>query len=559
MEKSNRNFWNYLFIASVFTINILAGFSFFRWDLTSEKRHSLTDETIALVEELNEQVFISVYLDGDLPAEFTRLRNSVKEKLDELRAYSNNIQYEFINPSGSELSSERKEVYRLLIEDGLIPTNIPVREKDGVSEKIVFPGAILRIGDKTVPLQLLKSQELAPSQAMINRSITNLEYFLASAINRITRASVPLIGFSTGHGESIPLKNEDVIKELEENYMVKYAPITEKLTGIMEYDLIVMSNPTQPFSEKEKFVLDQFVMKGGRLALFIQGIDVHLDSLKRNAQKIAIAQQLNLDDFLFKYGVRINRDVIMDQNCGPIVVNVGSYGNKPKLEPFPWFFHPVIVPQTAHPIMVNVDPMLSQFPSSIDTIGNRGVRKTILLASSPYNKRLRSPVRVNINTVGLPPDFTDVATEPKAMGVILEGTFQSLFTNRLPTAILEDTLIQFKASSINNKVLVVSDGHFIENHVDTLKKTYFPLGFDKEVAKRPIFGNKEFFLNSVNYLLGDDALISVRSREIQIRKLDADKLVNKKSKYQSINIIIPLLFLLLLGLINHAIRRKKYA
>lgn len=558
MEKSNQRYLNYFLLASVFTINVLAGFLFFRWDLTSEKRHSLTDDTKTLIEELNDVVFVSVYLEGELPAEFARLKNGVKEKLDEMRAYTTNIQYEFINPSESELASERNAVYQQLVDDGLTPTTIPIREKDGVSEKIIFPGAILRIGDKTVPLQLLKSQEMIPSQAMINKSITNLEYFISTSIKRATRAKDPAIGFTRGHGESMPLKLEDIAGELDDQYVVKYVPLTEKLNSLFGYDVIVISNPTIPFTEKEKFVLDQYIMRGGKAVFLVQSMDVHLDSLKGNTQKVALAQNLNLDDLFFKYGVRVNRDVILDQNCGPIVVNVGTYGNKPKLEPFPWFYHPVMVPQGAHPILINVDPVLTQFPASLDTIGIKDIKKTILLGSSPYNKRLRSPVRVSINTVGLPPDFTDTKSDLKPMAVLLEGRFNSLFTNRIPEKIVNDTNIRYLEKGLASKILVIADGNFIENPVDTLKKTYFPLGFDTQVAKRPIFGNKEFFLNAINYLVGDNELISVRSREIKVRKLDADKLVNQKSRYQSINLIFPLVFLVLLGIVNFLIRKRKY-
>ncbi len=546
----------------LFLLNIGGSFLFTRFDLTSEKRHTLTPETIKMVQELKDVVFIRVYLEGDFPADFKRLRNSIKERLDELKAYAgNNIQYEFINPSENPDQKIRQQTWQRLAERGLEPTEITIQGKDALERKLIFPGAIMSYKGKELPIQILRSQERIPSPEILNNSINNLEYNLANNIRRLTEKTAKRIGVLAGQGELSDAELDDFMKSASDLYAIERVRIDSQLTSLVSYQCLVIAKPDSAFSEKDKFIIDQFIMKGGSVLWCIDGIQANLDSLMgTNDQEIlGMSKNVNLSDQLFNYGVRVESNLIIDRSCAPIALTVGKFGDQANIKLFPWYFSPVIVPTGKHPITQNIDPVFTEFVSKVDTVGFPFIKKTVLLSSSPYSVIQRAPVRINLGIVGIKIDFARITTGPQPIAVLLEGKFKSAFANRISPEIAKSSQISFKEEAITPaKMIVIGDGDMIKNRVDKARNVFYPLGYDKHL-KRKVYGNKEFLMNSLNYLMDDSGLIAVRSREIKLRKLSEEAIVNGRTRWQIINVVSPLILVVIMGVILFFIRKKKYA
>lgn len=551
--------WLNLVIALVVLVllNYVGSFVFSRLDLTSENRYSLSDATIDLVENLEEVVFVRVYLDGNLPAGMENLKNATKETLDELRAYSDNkIEYEFINPSEDPDEKVRTEIYKSLTKKGLQYTNLEIRTGDKFSEQIVFPGAIFTYKNKEVPLQLLKSQMGASPEQMLNISIQQLEYEIASTIKKLTREKRNKIAFIEGHGELEEIEVADIMNALDEFYTVDRVKINEKLSSLDDYDVIVIAKPDSTFSEKDKFIIDQFIMEGNGALWLLDNVFASMDSLKDRSTTMGIPASNKLEDMLFKYGVRVNTNLLLDMQSLPIPIVTGFVGNQPKQEFFPWFYFPLIMPDNNHPIVNNLDAVKTEFVSSIDTVGAKGINKTILLSSSQYGKLLTTPARISLNLLREPPNKAQYTKSNVPIAVLLEGEFTSVYKNRLPPEILNNKSIQFKEKSLPTKQIVVSDGDIIKNYVNYEKGMFYPLGYDKYTDRQ--YGNKEFILNAINYLCDDTGLIEARTKEFKIRLLDTQKTERDRVKWQAINLVAPVLIILLLGLVQIIWRKKAY-
>jgi len=549
-------------LLALFLVNIGGTFFFTRLDLTSEKRHTLTGETIKMVQNLNDRVFIRVYLEGDFPADFKRLRNAVKERLDELKAYGGEkIEYEFINPSENPDKNLRQQVWRKLVESGLEPTEITVEGKDALERKLIFPGAIISYRGKELPIQILRSHDAAPSPEILNSSINNLEYNIANSIRRLTDRRSPKIGILAGHGELSNLELEDFVKAASDLYSVERVRIDSQLNALLGINCLVIAKPDSAFNEKDKFIIDQFIMRGGRVLWCLEGIDASMDSLRGNdkMQTLGLSKSVNLEDQLFTYGVRVRPELLIDRSCAPIALNVGKFGDKPNLQMFPWYFNPVIVPGGNHPINLNVDPIYTEFLSGIDTVGFPFIQKTILLHSSAYTRIMRAPVRINLGIVGINPNFGKNSAGPQPVAVLLEGRFKSAFANRISSQIATSKAINFKTESARpTKMIVIGDGDIIKNKTNKEKGIFYPLGYDN-YQNRKIYGNREFLLNALNFLMDDSGMIAVRSREIKLRKLDGEKLIAGRTRWQIINIGGPIFLVMLLGLSIYYVRKRKYA
>lgn len=547
----------------------LSSVFFVRLDLTSEKRHTLTDNTIEFLEDLDELMYLKVYLKGEYPAMFKQLEIATREKLQEMRAYSNgNLEFEFINPSEVEDKATREENYRKLIESGLRYTTLQIREKDGVSEKIIFPAAEVTFRGKTLPLQLLKSQERLPSAEMINNSINNLEYELMNVFYQLQQAQKPRVAFLQGNGELDEMETGDIAQALDEFYRVDYVQIDGRINALTKrvaetnyreniYDALIVAKPTQPIDDKDKYIIDQFVMHGGKVIWLLDAMNASMDSLEGRDLTMALSMDLNLDDLLFKYGVRINKNLLIDRTCAPIGIMTGPMGNQQQMEYFPWYFKPLIVSDSNHPIVSNLDPIAMEFVSSIDTLPRKGVRKNILLTTSPYTRIFRSPVRVSLNIVRIDPDFGNNRSPEQPVAVMLNGTFESAFKNRLSPLMTDNAEIGFIEESKPTSMLVVADGDVVRNQVNRARGQIYPLGFDR-YAGRKLYGNREFMVNAVNYMLGDASLISIRSRNVTLRQLDMERLLSEKLQWQILNIVLPVLLIFVLGFVQYFIRRKKY-
>ncbi|MCD4731782.1 MAG: gliding motility-associated ABC transporter substrate-binding protein GldG [Bacteroidales bacterium] len=554
-------------------LNVIGYYVFTRFDLTAEKRYSLSQPTKQMLNNLDDIVFFQIYLEGEFPAGFKRLRRETREMLDQFRAYTDNIQYEFINPSASSDHKERNDVYQLLMERGLSPTDLQVKTNEGSSQQIIFPGAIVSHKGKEIPVELLISQMGVPPEEVLNNSIQNLEFNLANAIRKLSIARKPKVAFIEGHGELSVIETADIAYALNEYYFIERVEIAGQLNSLTErktvdsarasirnkYDAIIIAKPDTVFDEKDKFIIDQFIMRGGKVLWLIDPVFADMDSIQFSAATVGIINELNLTDQLFNYGVRLNTNLVMDINALPIPLKTGDMGGSPQIEFFPWYYFPVINPLLDHPIVKNLNAIKTEFISSIDTLEKKGIKKTILLTSSQYSRMVNTPVLISLDILQKEPDRRLYNKQHIPVAVLLEGKFQSLFWNRIPPEIRDNKDIGFIASSEPGKMIVVCDGDIIKNQVRTTgsQPTPYPLGYDRYTGQT--FGNKEFILNVMNYLIDENGLISIRSRELKLRLLDRTKINENKLLWQLINTVLPVVLIIILGIVMYYVRKKKYA
>ncbi|MBK8533461.1 MAG: gliding motility-associated ABC transporter substrate-binding protein GldG [Flavobacteriales bacterium] len=555
-------------LAIVGLVLFIGSFLRLRADLTNEERYTLTPATRTLLEELPDVVYVKVYLTGELPADLLRFSRSIEDLLDEMHVIQpEKLEYSFIDPSASEDEQTRKETYDALQKDGLSYSSIRMRDKGSFSERIVFPGALVTFRGKTVPVQLLKTQMRTPDADIVNRSINNLEYELASAFRQATTKDKAKVAILEGHGELGELEVMDISKALEETYSVSRVRIDEKIDALShkvegvsyrvnDFDALIIAKPDSAFPTRDKYVIDQFILNGGKVLWLLDAMNANLDSLRKNQFSIAVPNDLGVDDMLFNYGVRINKDLVLDRSCAFIELYTQPYGNQRKLERFPWYWEPVLIPESTHPIVSNIDPVHLRFTSSMDTTGSEGIRKTILLTSSPASLAQRSPVRISLNVVEMPPPFDRQSTPYMPMAVLLEGEFTSAFIDILPKEFTSDPTVAYREHGKRTAQIIVSDGDVIGNRIDTDKGMYYTLGFDR-YANAKIYGNREFLINSMNYLLDDQSLISIRSRAITLRQLDPVRTVADRSWWQVMNTVLPVALAVILGLIYQYFRRRK--
>ena len=555
----------------IMLLNVFGSFFYTRLDLTSEHRYTLSDATKKMLRGLDDVVYFKVYLDGDFPAGFKRLRNETRDMLNEFSAYSNKIQFEFIDPSGNPDKQKRNKLYQQLVASGLNPTDLQVKTNEGTSRQVVFPGAIVACKNKELPLELLNSQVGVAPEEVLNNSVQQLEYNISSVIRKLSVPVKPKIAFIYGHGEISALETADIRHALSDYYTVERIKINGNVNSLAEsdnqdslkgnirniYKAIVIAGPDSAFSENDKFIIDQFVMRGGKVLWLIDPVSASMDSLKRSRQTVGIANETNLEDQLFNYGVRINSNLVVDINCLPIPMVTGMTGNQPQTAFVPWIFFPVIIPTAQHPIVRNLNAIKCEFASSLDTIQKPGIKKTFLLTSSQYSHTLMAPVMISLDMARQDPDPAQFTQPFQQVGVLLEGRFESVFLNRIPPAV-QDHHKGFLSKSEKTSMIVVSDADIIKNQFTTGKDGYapLPLGYDKYTQQS--FGNKDFIMNAINYLCDDSGLISARSRELKLRLLDVTRVKTEKLKWQLINTILPILIVLLFGFVQYYVRRRRY-
>src|SRR5688572_18252393 len=534
-------------------INLLASQFFFRWDLTEDKRYSLSPASKKLLTNLEDVVYVEVYLEGEFPAGFKRLQSTIKEKLDEFRIYGgNNVQYKFIDPSANPDKKSRNEFYLQLAKKGLQPTNLNAMEGDKKVEKIIFPGAIVSYRGKEIPVLLLKGNQAASPEQRLNQSVEGVEYELASAMRKLTASNKKKIAYVEGHGELNVLEVSDLMSSLDEYYDVDRVNLSEKLT-LDGYDAIVMAKPTQRFNEPDKFKIDQFIVKGGNALFVIDPMRISLDSIGEKGT-FSFPYPTNLEDLFFRFGFRLNGDLIQDLNSGYIPMVVGFVGNSPKTEMMNWKYFPLINNYSKHPVTKNLDAIYLKFTSTIDTVKAAGIRKTPLFFTSRYSRILPAPVRVNFNEARLEVNPRLFSKGALPMAYLLEGKFNSLYKNRLDPA--KQQQVGFVESGKPGKIIVVSDGDLVKNDINKQTNQAYELGYDRFAGIK--FGNKEFALNAMDYMLDESGLIAVRTKEVVLRPLDKIKLKEERTRWQIINIVLPLILLGLYGIIRYYLRKKKY-
>ncbi len=558
-------------LVMIIAVNIISSYVFTRIDLTSEKRYSLSEPTKELLKDLDDIVYFKVYLEGDFPAGFKRLSNAVKEMLDEFRAYSSHIQYEFINPVEASTPAEVNARQEELIRKGLNPTDLQVKTTEGSSQQIIFPGAIVTYRSKELPLEFLQSQIGQTPEEILNHSVQSLEYNISSMIHKLTVTAKPTIAFIEGHGELGEVEVYDITESLGEYYQVERVRIGGKIFALTQrdttadgdmiirnkYAAIIIAKPDSVFSEKDKFILDQFIMHGGKVLWLIDPVQATMDSLESSPTTVGLAQDVNLEDMLFRYGVRLNPDLLLDLNALPIRMVTGTIGGQPQISFVPWYYFPVIFPLSDHPIVRNLNAVMTCFVSSLDTVGADDIKKTILLTTSEHTRILQSPVLIDLRITKEEPDPVLYRSAHIPIAVLLEGEFESVFKNRIPPQIQDSPLIGFREKSVPTGMIVLSDGDIIRNQLHASQGYPLPLGFDQYTRQH--FGNRDLILNAVNYLCDDSGLIAARSKDIKLRLLDKTRLTSARTTIQLVNTLLPVVLILGYGIIRAYMRKRRYA
>ena len=542
-------------LLSIWLINQLTFRYRVQIDMTEEKRYTISDATKKLLRSLDEEVFIEIFLAGELPSNFERFQKSIREMLDQFTIESGNkIEYKFTDPAQATNLQARNQFYQSLIDKGVQATNLNYKNVDGDKmEKLIFPGGVMSKGLGEIPVNLLKGSSAAGPEGILNQSIEGLEYELSSTIAQLMGGGTKKIGYIKDHGSLDSLE----IAGLRSALLSKFDLFNVSLNGrttLTGYDAIIIGKPTKPFSEREKYLTDQYLMRGGNLIYFIDALSVNMDSASGEGT-VAIPYETNLEDQLFRYGVRVNRNFVLDINSGQWPVVTGNIGNQPRIQMLTWPFFPVLTNFSDHPSVRNLDAILGRFVSEIDTVKAVGIKKTPLIQTSIYTKLMGPPVKVAFNDLGgdlIPEKFTD---GPKTVGYLLEGRFKSLYANRLvPQGFDKETFI---SKGEPGKVIVIGDGDIIRNELDP--ETGEPLGLGVEAFTKTTYANEEFILNVLDYLVDDSGLIETRSREVKIRPLDKVKLQNERTFIQVVNLVFPILVVLLIGGIKWYMRKRKFA
>jgi ABC-2 type transport system permease protein len=540
------------FILAVIGILSISNFVHVRFDFTADKRFTLSEKSRELIHKLPKPLRITIYLDGDLPSGFDQLKTAAIDLTNDLSAYSSaGIRVEVMNPSADTDTALFNELYAM----GLEPTNLSVKTEEGLSQKTIFPGAVLEYEGRKLAVKFLQTQQGKSPEEVLNNSIQNLEYAFISAISKISRGDKPRIGFTEGHLELSDVQLSDAISSLQSVYEVGRVDLASiSSASLQKLAVLVVPKPNASFSEAEKFKLDQYVMHGGKVIWAIDQVNADLDSLKGAGEQLAFAKKLNLDDLLFTYGVRINYQLITDLNCAQIPLNVGNMGNQGQIELVPWLFFPVFVPLSTHPLVKNLEGIRSEFASTIDTLAVAGLGKTVLLSSSPYSKLMEVPNLISLQMVEQEPDPVTFRSDPQPVAVFLEGRFKSNFKNRpVPTQV--ENVSNRLDQSQPTQMLVLSDGDLFKNQVGADGSPY-PLGFDRYTQKQ--YGNKALLLNAVDFMSGDADLLNLRSKELKMRLLDKALVKADKTYWQLINVVLPLLMLAIFGFFQHWYRKRKY-
>jgi len=525
----------------------------FRLDMTEEQRYSISEPTKNLLSRMDGNVLVEVYLAGELPSNFIRFQKSIRELLDEFSIYTpGSFDVKFVDPSQASSAKARNQFFQGLINQGLQPTRLNATEDGQTMQKIIFPGAIISYQGKELALNLLKGNRSTSPEEIINESIEGLEYEFASTLKQLTNPGKKRVGLVVGHNEPDTAQLAGLTNLVLKKYDLFRVNLPQRTTPITGYDLLIVAKPTTAFSEREKFLLDQYVMAGGRVAFFIDMLKVNMNEASGEGT-VAVPYEIGLEDLLFKYGLRINNDYVVDLNCGDFPVVAGNMGDKPQISMLPWPYFPIITNYGNHPVVKGMDAVLTRFVSTIDTVKAVGVKKTPIMMTSDHTKVLGVPITVSFNDLKselLPEKFR---SGPKAVGYLLEGKFTSMFKNRFPPkGFKRDEIVE---DGVYNKIAVIADGDLIRNELSMEEGNPLALGVDPFTQKS--YANEVLVTNLIDYLVDEDGLIDTRSKEIKIRPLDKVKVKEEKTKWQLINLVLPVLVLVLFGIAKMVWRKRK--
>jgi ABC-2 type transport system permease protein len=536
----------------------------YRLDLTAEKRYTLSAATKNMLTHLPATVAITVFLEGDMPAGFKKLANSTKEMLQAFKETARGkIKFQFTKPAEGLNDSLRQYFIDSLQGLGLQPLNVKAQMKngEGSEERFIYPGATLQCNDKVMAVDFLEGQSAIEGIQSLNNAEALLEYKLAHAISYISKDTIPLVGYLLGNGETFNDRIYDLINhQLKKNYRFAFLPIDSVAAIPPFFNALLVNKPTQKFTELQKLKLDQYVMRGGKLMWMIDNLYAEMDSLQRTKNEfIAFDRGLNIEDMLFKYGVRINQDLVQDWSCDKIPSVIGTTGGKPQIELLPWPYFPVVSNYSHHPIAKNLDYVLTQFPNSIDTVQALGISKTILLATSPQSRILSTPARIAWNSIQNEEDIKTFTKANIPIAVLLEGSFRSLYNNRLTHTVRDSlTAIQLPfvaVSKANNKMIVIADGDIAANAVT---QNTGPLPMGKNPYTQYQYANAAFVMNCIEYLVDSSGIVATRAKDFTLRLLDGKKIEANKQNWQLFNIAAPIALVLCIGGLYRWTRKRKY-
>jgi ABC-2 type transport system permease protein len=544
----------------VVLINFIGSLAFKRFDLTKEKRYTIAESTKKLLGELDDVVYLKVYLAGDFKPGFTRLKNEAKEILDEFRAYSNgNLEYEFINIYENGTREEQEAAQRQLYQKGIDPEEISITSNEKMSQGLIWPGALVTYKNKESVWQIYKRQMgINNEEEGINNSVQDLEYGLTNVIRKLRQKNELEVSFIQGHGESDTTQQYDLMRSMAEYYSVNLVEINGKLSALKDADAIVVTKPDSAFTDKDKFIIDQYIMNGGKVMWLVDPVYINMDTMRMRGYSLGFSQQYNIEDMLFKYGVRLNPVLVQDYQSGAVPINVAAAGGEPKFKLFRWFYSVLAKPDGSHPIVKNLGLVKMDYVSTIDTVKAPGIKKTILLQSSRNTKVQPTPARIAYFTATRKPDIKQFKNPYQSLAVLLEGQFSSVVEYRLPDKLLNDPSFKYLDKAVKStKMIVVADGDLASNGRDYKTGNFMPLGYD--VYTGQTFANKTFLLNCMNYLLDDEGLLQLRSRVVTLRLLDKTKVERQRSKWQMTNVVWPALLVFGFGVLQFYLRRKKYS
>jgi len=552
-------FW---FILTVAFIIIVASASLLiriRLDLTEDKRYTLSKPTDKILSGIRNDIFIQVYLDGDIPIPLKRLKRSVKEVLDEFRVASDRrIDYEFINPASGNSQKQRDVQYQALKSKGINPVNLQAGDAEGGSvRKIIFPGMIVNYNGIEVPVNFLKNNDAVPYEQNILNSMEGLEYEIIQAIATISSDTIRKVAFLEGQNEIAEIGVADITINMAKFFTIDRGAIGGKPGVLDNYSAVIIAGPETEFSEKDKLVIDQYIMNGGKVIWLVEEVNVNSDSLI-HGETVALYRPLNIEDQLFRYGVRVNPAVVQDLDCAPIRLTVVSGGNQ-QIVTAKWVYYPLLNPVSSNPITRNLNKVKGEFVNYIDTVGlDPAIKKTILLTTSSFTRTLTPPLLIRLKETEIIPDEKSYNRSKLPAAVLLEGVFPSSFRNRMTENLIQDKSFKIKTESVNTKMIVIADADIIKNEVRRVgsSETHYPLGQDLVTGQ--LYGNRDFLINCLNYLVDDNGIMELRSRELKLRLLDRTRIKNERLKWQLINFAGPVLIVILAGLIYNYFRNKIY-
>lgn len=545
----NKKLQHIIFVlAALITLNIIGSKIYHRFDLTHDKRYSLSKVTKNIVDKVDNQLLINVYLEGDFPSEFKRLQIETRQYLEELKTINNNILIRFINPD---------KIRPRLVQKGMTPSQLTVEEDGKLSEAIIFPWAEVIYRNKSEIVSLLPTGIMNSQEEQLQKAIENLEYGFSNAIHTIIKNKKQKIAVLSGNGELEDIYLYSFLNEVRKKYhLAKFTLDSvetnpqKTLQDLTEFDLAIIAKPTQKFTDKEKETLDQFITNGGKTLWMLENTQADQDSLFSTGKMLAYPRELNLTDLLFSYGVRINNSIIKDLYAAKIPLATGNSGNQTQFKHLPWYFHPLAITNPNHPITKNVSPVRMQFVNQIDTLQNN-IKKTPLIVSSVLTQKIGTPKIIELQEIAKEPKQEEYNSGPQLFAVLLEGEFNSMYKSRIKP--FETKL--YKEKSVPNKMIVIADGDVGKNQI--LKQKPHDLSYDKWTNEQ--FGNKDFLVNSVDYLLDDSGLINLRNKALQIKNLDKQQAFNERTFWQFFNIVLPIILLLGFGFGFNYWRKKKYS